>query len=158
MNTKQRLTELLRTKITNRLNEMNGEGPHSDNPDVRGGKLSGWDPNEEFEIPSVLSGGLNRLIDKGEHHPNIIDPTVSDGHFEAFGKQVDNISGELAGLHEKGMIEGVRVGYEKGNVEHITNPDELAELFDGGGDSVFAGHLRGDQGKLDHLHVSIKAD
>lgn len=158
MNTKQRLTELLRTKIISRLNEMNGEGPHSDNPNVRGGKLSGWDPDGEFEIPSVLSGGLNRLIDKGEHHPDIIDPTVSDGHFEAFGEQVHNISEELAGLHEKGMIEGVRVGYEKGNVEHITNPDELAELFDGGGDSVFAGHLRGDQGKLDHLHVSIKAD
>jgi hypothetical protein len=156
MNTKQRLTELLRTKITNRLNEMNGDGPYMGT--ARGDNSSGWNPNGEIIISSVISGGENHLIHGGAYHPGIIDRTRSDGHFAAFGTQVDVISDESEELHKNGMIKGVKVGYKTGHVEHITDPNELANFFDGGKDSVFAGHLRGDLGELDHLHVSVKED
>jgi len=151
MNAKQKLTELLRHKITSKLNEMNGDGPHRDKPDGSG-KLSGWDPDGEFDYPQNLKAfksknGVYKLVDKGELHPLFVNPKESDGHREAHHDQIDELGRQVKELYDDNMISHIIH-----NGETLTGKD-LASFVDGGRDSPLTDAIKGALGPINHLHI-----
>lgn len=122
MNTKQRLTELLRTKITNRLNEMNDGGPNK-------------------ELSDHLSPGIVHLIQDGVHHSKLF-PTVpaDDGSLNAlnqgltieekelFKGHVNDVSEKLERIHADGRLARITIEDHDGNVNDITHQSILHEL------------------------------
>jgi len=150
MNAKQKLTELLRSKITSKLNETNGDGPHIDKPDGSG-KLSGWDPDGEFDYPQNLedfeSNGVYKLVDKGELHPRFVNRKKSDGHDQAYQDQIDELGRQVEQLHRNNMIS--RIVHN----EEILTGEDLASFVDGGRDSPLTDAIKGALGPIKHLHI-----
>lgn len=146
MNAKQKLTEVLRSKITSKLNEMNSEGPPSDVP---------GNSNPYGESSDYLPPGIVNFIDGGVHHPEFF-PVVpeDDGSLSAlnqglaheetkmFHEQVKRVAQGLELLHAKGRVSRVTLGDHEGNEDDITHQDILRELFQGGHESKFASHLK----------------
>ena len=151
MNAKQKLTELLRSKITSKLNEMNGDGPHIDKPGGWG-KLSGWDPDGEFDYPQNLKAfksknGVYELVDEGELHPLFVNPEKSDGHYEAHHDQIDGLGQQVKQLHDDNMIIHIVHNGE------ILKGEDLASFVDGGRDSPLADAIKGALGPINDLHI-----
>jgi len=151
MNAKQKLTELLRSKITSKLNETNGDGPHIDKPDGSG-KLSGWDPDGEFDFPQNLEDfeskdGVCKLVDKGKLHPRFVNPEESDGHDAAHHHQIDELGRQVEQLHRNKKIS--RIVH---NGETLTGKN-LESFVDGGRDSPFTDAIKGALGPIKHLHI-----
>ena len=148
MNTKQRLTELLRTKITNRLNEMNSEGP----------------------LPSKdhLSPGTVHLIQDGVHHGGLFPvvpvrhPSLNASHqgftieeTKMFTGHVNDVAKRLERIHAEGRLARVTIGDHDGNLNDITNQTLLHELLRGGDESKLAGHLKNPE-NIDNIQVDIE--
>lgn len=159
MNAKQKLTELLRTKITSKLNEMNDAGTPSD-------MSSGSNPNGESS--DYLPHGMLKLIDGGVHHSDLfpvvpgnnkslgaLNQGLAHEETKMFNGQVNRVSRELERLHWRGRVSRVTVEDHEGNVNDITHQDILRELFQGGHESKLADHLKNPE-NINNLHVVVE--